>query len=317
MTLVMLAFHHGLYTILSMMQLLFWRLNGTHNHLKAINEGHEYRRSAQLLRIWSRFQESQGLIVHYRRHFISTHAGFVHPDFALQTHVTLMTVTDKEAIFCVFNKHVNVFNTRKHPFLFNTLFMEAKYLLVMPNTSFIKLAEAQGDPKSKVIWLHHTGRCGSTAIAQAFNALPDTVALSVPHCLFALRQTYKYKHLFTSVDWQRSEEYRTIYRSAVRLLLKPTISESAEFMVVKAVPLNSIAEAELLYDMFPDFSQIFTYRDAAPQIMSMFRFVSGHDIIFDISKLVANNRLLSWMFPTVQPQWLIYNVCDEMRHVKI
>ena len=82
------------------------------------------------------------MIVHYRRHFISTHAGFVHPDFALQTHVTLMTVTDKEAIFCVFNKHVNVFNTRKHLFLFNTLFMEAKYLLVMPITSFIKLAEA-------------------------------------------------------------------------------------------------------------------------------------------------------------------------------
>ena len=141
------------------------------------------------------------MIVHYRRHFITTHAGFVHPDFALQTHVTLMTVTDKEAICCVSDKHVNVFNTRKHPFLFNTLFMEAKYFLVMPITSFIKLAEAQGDPKSKVIWLHHTGRCGSTAIAQAFNALPDTVALSVPHRLFALRQTYKYKHLFTSVDW--------------------------------------------------------------------------------------------------------------------
>ena len=123
--------------------------------------------------------------MYYRRHFISTHDGLVHPDFALQTHDTLMTVTDKEAIFCVFNKHVNVFNTRKHPFLFNTLFMEAKYLPVMPITSFIKLAEAQGDPKSQVIWIHHTGRCGSTAIAQAFIALPDTVALSAPHCLLS------------------------------------------------------------------------------------------------------------------------------------
>ena len=80
--------------------------------------------------------------------------------------------------------------------------------------------------------------------------------------------------------------------------------------------LNSIAESELLYDMLPDFSQIFVCRDAAPQITSMFCLISGHDLIFDISTFIANNRLLSWMFPTVQPQWLMYNVCDEMRHVK-
>ena len=310
--LLLYSLHLVVYGLLSIAQYILWMFNGVAAHLNDIQSGREYEQSAQLLKVWSRYRVKVACI-HYRRHFISTHAGFVHPDFALQTHVTLMTVTDGEAIFCVSDKHVNVFDTRQHPFLFEALYSHAQYLLVMPITSFLRLGERQGDPSEKVIWIHHPGRCGSTAISQAFNALPDTVALSEPHCLFALRQTFKSKHLYDSTDWQHSQEYKSIFQSTVRLILKRT-HQKADILLLKAAPMTSISDSKLLYELFPNFYQIFMYRDAAPQITSLYRCISGEDPVHDITLWILCNPLLSRLFPSVKPLLYMYNVCDERRH---
>lgn len=311
--LLVYGLHLIIYSLLSAVQFVLWRLNGVSDHLSDIDSGRTYDQSAQLLKVWSQYRIKIACI-HYRRHFISTHAEFVHPDYALQEHVTLMTVTDKEAIFSVSEKTVNSFDVRAFPFLFDSLFCNARYLLVMPISSFLTLGEKQGDPVSKVIWIHHTGRCGSTALSQAFSALPDTVSLSEPHCLFALRQTFKRKHLFTKTNWQVSQEYKSIFQSSVRLILKPNLKQAADIFVVKAVPMNGIAHADLLYEMFPNFSQIFMYRDAAPQITSIYRCISGHDLIHDITLTLSRNPVLSRIFPTVMPLQFMYCVCDERTH---
>ncbi|KAF6033514.1 hypothetical protein EB796_008176 [Bugula neritina] len=171
-----LFFKHCIYLVIYSLfrccQLVSWWLTGVQSHLKSCRNGENYESSAQFLRVWIK---STGKIinVNLRHHFLSTHVRFVHPTYALQKHVTLMTVTDKEAIFSVTNESEDVLNVRNWPFLFLAQLPTAKYLLIMPISSMIKLGEELGDPKAKVIWIYHTGRCGSTAMSQVFNSLPD------------------------------------------------------------------------------------------------------------------------------------------------
>jgi len=196
------GFYLMIYIILKSIQMLYWRLNGVQNHLFRCKGGDNYEMSAQFLKVWGRCKPTT-FTIHYRRHFLSTHIAFVHPEMALQSHVSLMTVTDKEAIFCITSSDVDLYDTRKHPFFFNSQHSYAKFLLIMPISSFTRLAETVGDPKQKVIWLHHQSRSGSTATSQVLNALPGISMISEPICFFSLDQTFKYKY-FEKLDYNWS-----------------------------------------------------------------------------------------------------------------
>lgn len=313
--LLLYILHLTVYLSVSFVQWIIWRWSGVTSHLQAVKSGKNYEASAQLLKVWSR-GHAKIAIIHYRRHFIATHSEFVHPETALQPHITLMTVTDKEAIFCVADENDNLFDVRKYPFLFDALYNKARYLLVMPISSLLRLGEGLSRPSSKVIWIHHPGRCGSTALSQAFNVLPNVVSISEPHCLFSMRQTFKQKYLHDDINWQRSAEYKAIFQTTVKLILKSFMEPGADVTVVKATPMNSITDADLIYDMCPEFIQIFMYRDAQPQVVSLYRALVGHDLLFDITHTIAHNPVFSQLFPNVQPLGLMYNCCDERDHVK-
>ena len=55
-------------------------------------------------------------------------------------------------------------------------------LIVVPLSTFHRLAELIGDPKGELIFLFHTARCGSTLLTQVFHGIiPMLLIKTNPH----------------------------------------------------------------------------------------------------------------------------------------
>lgn len=297
--------HLMVYAAVRFCQLIYWRLIGVSEHLS----GKEYESSAQVLKVWHR-AVPKAAVIHHRRHFITTHERFVHPEYALQKHIVLMTVTKDEAIFCVPNPAEDVTNTSKYPFLFISLYENAEYLLIMPTSSMIRLAEGVDNNWQKIIWLHHPGRAGSTALAQAFNSLSNTVVLSEPHADFSISHMYRSRNLITKRSWHEDKEYKSYVRAAVKLLAKAYLKD-ATVLFIKTAPMNSPSVAPLIRKVFPEIQQFFMYRDAAPQVTSLCKAIIGQDFVSDFTRLLAQKLSLHLYFSSCQPVNLVYNISED------
>jgi len=53
-----------------------------------------------------------------------------------------------------------------HSFIIEAQLDFATRLIIVPLTTFHRLAEVIGDPQGEFIFLFHTGRCGSTLLTQ-------------------------------------------------------------------------------------------------------------------------------------------------------
>ena len=307
--LVYYILHLVVFLTVRFFQKIWWVSNGTASHLENVKLGNDYHHSAQLLRVHHRAVPKHA-IIHKQRHFITSHVKFVHPEYALQKNAILMTVTEDEAIFCVARENENVFDTVKNPFLFHALFQHAQYLLVMPVTSMIKLAGKVRRPDAKVIWVHGTGRCGSTAIAQMFNKLPESIAFSEPHCLFSIWQAFKGRYFGQGTTWKKSHSFVELYTSAVRMILKPARTPT-NIILMKTPPMLSLTDAELLHEHFPEFIQVFLYRNGSDQIYSLYRCLVGHDIVSDLTRFGASVFNLHKLSPELLPLGIMYNTCED------
>jgi len=149
--------HLFIYALWSIAQSIIWWCDGTSEHLHQVHSGKSYEKSAQLLKIHHKGQPKKVVILQ-QRHFLTSHQKFVHPEYVLQPHITLCSVNEKEAMFLVPADHVDVTETRRYPFLFDSQFKTADYLVVMPLNSLIRLAKDMDEPTMKIIWLHSPGR---------------------------------------------------------------------------------------------------------------------------------------------------------------
>jgi len=55
------------------------------------------------------------------------------------------------------------------PFIRFAQFEFCRRLIIVPLTTFHRLAEAIGDPKGELIFLFNTARCGSTLLTQVYH----------------------------------------------------------------------------------------------------------------------------------------------------
>ncbi|KAF6033515.1 hypothetical protein EB796_008177 [Bugula neritina] len=304
-----------IYSLFRCCQLVSWWLTGVQSHLKSCRNGNNYESSAQLLRVWFR-SSGRAINVNLRHHFLSTHVRFVHPTYALQKNITLMTVTDTEAIFSISDENEDIYDVRKWIFVAASQSVTTKYLLIMPISSMVKLGEELGDPKTKVIWIYHTGRCGSTALCQVFNALPDVVSISEPNCVLSLDQTLKKKALDENKpSWLSSSEYLKIYQNTIRLLLKPYQKEASVF-AVKSHGLTTELNLQLIPKLFPDFIGIFMYRNPREQITSLYRVLKGLHPHEEWNLSIIRHPVLSLILPNIQLSALTLAGCNDPKHLQ-
>ncbi|XP_067930164.1 uncharacterized protein [Watersipora subatra] len=301
------SIHLIAYFILSCCQSLSWRITGVHRHIVASRNSENYGTSAQLLKVWSRSRMLHPIIPQLR-HFLTSHVKFVHPEFALQRHIAILSVSKEYVLFSVPRRDVDVYDMNRWSFLFDAVFEEAEYILVMPTVSFNKLASSIPPTKAKVLWIYHTGRCGSTALAQVFNSLPDAVAMSEPMTFTALLHSFRDYKLSNKHDVRTIKQYRTLFHSLVRMTLKPSLKH-ADIITIKSAPLNAFADFDLMTEMFPQIKIIFMYRDVMPQVTSLYKAIEGQELATTISSLIAGSALLSKLFPKVTSINSEYNRC--------
>jgi len=73
------------------------------------------------------------------------------------------------------------------PLTFKAQLDFCRRLIVVPLSTFHRLAELIGDPKGELIFLSHTSRCGSTLLAQVVHRITDNLGIyNDPHDLKSL-----------------------------------------------------------------------------------------------------------------------------------
>ncbi len=74
---------------------------------------------------------------------------YVHPDYILDhDDVTLHGVTPTHAFFCV-SRH-DVYDATTYPFTFLLQFLQSHKMVIVPHSTFHRLADSVGDPKVRI-----------------------------------------------------------------------------------------------------------------------------------------------------------------------
>ena len=152
------------------------------------------------------------------------------------------------------------------PFIFIIQFLAAKKLVILPHSSFNRLAAEVGDPTDrKVTFVNMTARCGSTLLGQMISRTPKAFVMSEPWAWMHIHGHYIGNDISMA-------EYKRLLRSAVRLQCKREHTRDVEHIFIKTVMYMSPA-FPMLREMFPKAKFIFNTRGFKSTVESMMQLV--------------------------------------------
>ena len=150
--------------------------------------------------------------------------------------------------------------------MFIIQFLAAKKLVILPHSSFNRLAAEVGDPTDrKVTFVNMTARCGSTLLGQMISRTPKAFVMSEPWAWMHIHGHYIGNDISMA-------EYKRLLRSAVRLQCKREKNRDVEHIFIKTVMYMSPA-FPMLREMFPKAKFIFNTRGYKSTIESMMQLV--------------------------------------------
>ena len=137
------------------------------------------------------------------------------------------------------------------PFIFIIQLLKANRLVIMPHSSFNRLASEVGDPPAnkRLTFVNMTSRCGSTLLSQMISRTPKSLTMSEPWSFVHIHGHYNEGLISLA-------EYRRLLRSTVRLLCKPEKNRDVAHIFIKTTALMSPA-FPMLKEMFPRAVYIF------------------------------------------------------------
>jgi hypothetical protein len=150
------------------------------------------------------------------------------------------------------------------PFMYLAQFEKALSVISAPYETLHELAESLPFDSARLILIHSVGRCGSTLVSSALNAVPGVLGLSEPDV---------FSQLVGVRGWDRENEAETsaLIKTCIRLQCKPSIQNPHPVAWVIKFRSFCIELADLLFEHFPDAKNIFLYRNAETQIASALR----------------------------------------------
>ncbi len=166
--------------------------------------------------------------------------------------VTLYCLDDKarQAVFVELPPDIDL---GQAPFVYLTQHEQAQRLFTMPYETFHKVA-AGLPPVHRPIFLHITGRSGSTLLSHAFNQSGFVKSLAEPDVVS------QFSNLRHDSEASREPELRELAQSTIRFLFKndhaPNIEAHAVKLRNQAVPVM-----DLFQTAFPEGRNLFLYRD--------------------------------------------------------
>lgn len=136
-------------------------------------------------------------------------------------------------------------------------------IVSVPFPNFHSIAEQLDWPTQGIIFIHSVGRCGSTLLSKAFQAIPEVHSLSEPDDLTQLTQIRQLGQFSES-------EFKQLFISAIRWRCKPRASGPYTFLALKT-RAEVMVLADLFASEFPAAKHMFLYRDAVSWMQSNFR----------------------------------------------
>ena len=246
-------------------QRIFWQLNGTAKKQHEARLPHNYRRSAHVLNVLFSHQFCPAQQTTFGD-FLYTHNRFEDPQYIIDNNnITLLMINENYAVFCEpEEKGMHLWRASYGSFLRPTQMKFCRRLLVVPLTTFHRLADEIGDPDGEIIFLFNTARCGSTLLVQIMEHTGRCISTSEPGSLNTVAVKYR--------KFGDSPEVRQLARDVIRWECRPypTLQPPALGYFLKfSVP--SIVTLPLLTELFPSRRCLFMYRDVEAVAKSTYR----------------------------------------------
>lgn len=172
------------------------------------------------------------------------------------------------------------------PFAYADQHRLARRVLTLPLAGLDDLA-SQIPAARQVILLFNIGRCGSTLVSAALNAVPGLWSLSEPDAYSTL--VLQHYHSRTRQDFPPEQAVRLI-RACTRLLFRPPVGRPFDVFAVK-LRSQSLFQADLFHRALPGASFVFLYRDALSWAGSVYYMLRKYGFP---ERLTGDDRALAW-----------------------
>ena len=211
-------------------------------------------------------------------HSIRWHEKFDTIDCLLDPTITLYFVDLTRAFFVQHPPEVNIYDTKKFPFFFIAQRKNAIRTFEIPISELIKLGEKIGDPKCRVAWVNHTGRCGSTLVAQGLNAIPDCTVISESQEWLVHLAAIGAETDIDFTKYTNSVEFDWLVTAAVRFLLRDFAQ--GQLVCVKTSASFSYITLPLIAKRFTEHRFISVHRDGAGTAKSLWRIMGNSKALY-------------------------------------
>ena len=174
----------------------------------------------------------------------------------------------------------------RSPFVYATQHELAQRVLTLSLTEMEEVADLM-PPLGPVIFVFSIGRCGSTLLSHALNAIPGVWGLSEPDAYSTLILQH-----FDSPTRQSfaPDQVVRLIRASTRLQYRPPADREGAVFAVK-FRSQTLVQADLYHAAFPEAACVFLYRDALGWANSMYGMLRQ----FDVSDpMTGDDRAMPW-----------------------
>ena len=149
------------------------------------------------------------------------------------------------------------------PFYYQAQYENAIGLAWMPLAVFHQFAEKIEEPRNGFIFIHSVGRCGSTLVSKALEAIPSVHSLSEPDDLTRLT-------FHRTKDGAQDDLLKQLLKSSIKWRCKPRVGAPADVVAIKTRS-EVLTMGDLILQLFPDAKHPFLYRDGLTWIRSNYQ----------------------------------------------
>jgi len=210
----------------------------------------------------------------------------IEPETVIRDPALSLYCFDRESGSALFVEVDDPAAVEQAPFYYQGQNEHARGLVSMPLEVFHRLAETIAEPPGGLIFIHSVGRCGSTLVSKALEAVPEVQSLSEPDDLTQMIE-------FRTTGGAPDAELRRLIRSTVRWRCKPRSGAPARWVAIK-MRSEVMVLADLIGLEFPAARHLFLYRDGVSWMRSVYQNAPPERNPYDE---VANRELeASWAY---------------------
>jgi hypothetical protein len=222
--------------------------------------------SAKLLHIKDRDRQHMGIITSLADFTWVEGETTDAKSIANNPNISLYCLDDKrqEAIFAVLPEDIDLSHV---PFVYQAQFDHAEYLIAVPYSTFLQLADDMTVDASRLVCIHNIGRCGSTLLSQAFNEVDDVVALSEPDVFTN----------FVTIRHTPREEQIRLLQASYKFMFRPAVVGDKSLHVLK-LRNQCVDIMDIFAEVLPNATHLFMYRNAIDWLSSFHRLRVKHSV---------------------------------------